>query len=272
MQSIEGSKETIVEAGEGCVGVNGKCATTTFSGYEDENHRDQWAHENEPLSLLGSRAAVFGHEFANSLTVISSSLQFVERELEKRRVNDSALMAVIQSALGEINRLDLLLNEFRSPAAFQACELINTDLVKVVEEVLALQMLICRAGGIVVKFEFEDAVPLVRLDAAKIKQVVLNLCKNAVEAMPQGGCLTLKVCRSGRTVVLEISDNGIGMPENLNKFELFKTTKPGGSGIGLSIVQQIVLAHNSTITCASHAGHGTTFRIVFPIDDKVVES
>ena len=146
MQSIEGSKETIVEAGEGCVGVNGKCVTTTFSGYEDENHRDQWAHENEPLSLLGSRAAVFGHEFANSLTVISSSLQFVERELEKRRVNDSALMAVIQSALGEINRLDLLLNEFRSPAAFQACELINTDLVKVVEEVLALQMLICRAG------------------------------------------------------------------------------------------------------------------------------
>ena len=70
----------------------------------------------------------------------------------------------------------------------------------------------------------------------------------------------------------EISDTGIGMPENLNKFELFKTTKPGGNGIGLSIVQEIVLAHNSTITCASHAGHGTTFRIVFPIDDKVVES
>src|SRR5215470_16550510 len=107
-----------------------KCAPTTFSGYEDENHRDQWAHENERLSLLGSRVAVFGHEFANSLTVISASLQFVERELEKRRINDSALMAVIQSALGEINRLDLLLNEFRSPAA---------DLVKVVEEVLALE-------------------------------------------------------------------------------------------------------------------------------------
>ena len=71
------------------------------------------------------------------------------------------------------------------------------------------------------------------MDAAKIKQVILNLCKNAVEAMPQGGCLTLNVCRSGQTVVLEISDNGIGVPDSVNMFELFKTTKPGGSGIGL---------------------------------------
>jgi signal transduction histidine kinase len=137
--------------------------------------------------------------------------------------------------------------------------------VKVVEEILALEMLVCRAAGIIVKFEFEDAVPQVRLDAAKIKQVILNLCKNAVEAMPQGGCLTLNVYRTEPTVVLEISDTGIGMPENLNKFELFKTTKPGGSGIGLSVVQQIVSAHNGTITCTSESGRGTTFKVVFPI-------
>src|SRR4029077_13473345 len=96
-------------------------------------------------------------------------------------------------------------------------------------------------------------------------QVILNLCKNAVEAMPQGGCLTLKVYRNEPTVVLEISDTGIGIPENLNKFELFKTTQPGGGGIGLSVVRQIVSAHNGTITCTSESGRGTTFKVVFPI-------
>ncbi len=265
MQGIEGAKETMAEGTEGYVGGNGKLAPVTFRGYQDKNHLDQWAQENERQSLLGSRAAVFGHEVANSLTIISSSLQFVEMELERKQVNDPGLVAIIRGAVGETDRLDSLLNEFRSPARFQTVDLICTDLVKVVEEVLALEVLVCRAGGIIVKFEFEDAVPLVRLDAAKIKQVILNLCKNAVEAMSQGGCLTLNVCRSGQTVVLEISDNGVGVPDSVNVFELFKTTKPGGSGIGLSVVQQIVSAHNGTIACTSETGHGTTFKIVFPI-------
>lgn len=247
------------------MGGNGKLASITSTGYQDKNHLDQRAQENERLSLLGNRSAVLGHELANSLTVISSSLQFVEMDLETKRLSDPALIAVIQSAVREIDRLDSLINEFRSPMGFPACDLIFTDLVKVVEEVLPLEVLVCRAGSIIVKFEFEDALPQLRLDAAKIKQAILNLCKNAVEAMPQGGCLTLKVYRTESTVILEISDSGIGLPEGLNTFELFKTTKPGGSGIGLCVVQQIVSAHNGMITCASHAGRGTTFKIVFPV-------
>ena len=266
MQDIDGSKETFAEAGEGCEGVNAKIAPPSLSGYEDENYLDQWAEKNDRLSLLESKA-VFGHEVANSLTVVSSSLQFVERELETKQVNDLALMAVIKSALGEINRLELLLDEFHSPTPFRPCDLVNTDLVKVVEEVLALEILICQTGGIVVKSEFEDALPRVKLDAPKIKQVLLNLCKNAVEAMPQGGCLTLKVSRSGRTVVLEVQDNGIGLPERVSTFALFKTTKANGSGIGLSVVQEIVSAHNGAIACTSEAGRGTTFKIVFPVAD-----
>ena len=259
-------KETFVKGSGGYLGGNGKLASVTSTGYQGKNDLDQRAQENEQrLSLLGNRSAVFGHELANSLTAISSSLQFVEMDLERKQVDDPALLAIIQGAVGEVCRLDSLLNEFRFPARFQICDLIGCDLVKVVEEILALEMLVCRAAGIIVKFEFEDALPQLRLDAAKIKQVILNLCKNAVEAMPQGGCLTLKVYRTESTVVLEISDNGIGLPDGLNTFELLKTTKPGGSGIGLCVVQQIVSAHNGTITCASHAGRGTTFKIVFPI-------
>lgn len=267
MQGIEGSNQTFGEGIEGSGGGKRKLAPATSRSYHDENYRDQSARENERLSLLGSRAAVFGHEVANSLTVISSTLQFVERELATKRVDDPALIAVIRGAVGEVDRLDSLLDEFRSSGRFQTCNLISTDLVKVIEEVLALQMLVCRAGGITVKFEFENALPLVKLDPAKIKQAILNLCRNAVEAMPQGGCLMLNAYRSERTVILEISDNGTGIPDSVNIFELFKTTKPDGSGIGLFIVQQIVSAHHATIMYTSEAGRGTTFRIVFPIAD-----
>jgi signal transduction histidine kinase len=259
------SKELFVEGTQNAVGSGARLRSIAGGSHPDQKKSERWAQENEPLSLLGSRAAVFGHEVANSLHVISSSLQFVEMELEKNQVNDPALIAVVEGAVGEINRLDSLLDEFRFPARLQAVELISTDLVEVVKEVLVLEMLVCRARGIIVEFEFEDAVPLVKLDATKMKQVVLNLCKNAVEAMPQGGCLTIKIYRSGRTVVLEIGDNGIGVPDSVNTFALFKTTKPGGSGIGLFIVQQIVSTHSGTIACTSEAGQGTTFKIVFPI-------
>jgi signal transduction histidine kinase len=259
------SKKSFAAGTKDVVGSVARLRSVVGGSQPDRKRSEQKAQENERLSLLGCRAAVFGHEVANSLTVISSSLQFVEMKLETKQVDDPGLIAVVKGAVGEIDRLGSLLNEFRSPVSFQTSDLISADLVKVIEEVLALETLVCRARGIIVKFEFENAIPPVKLDAAKIKQVVLNLCKNAVEAMPQGGCLTLNVYQSDRTVVLEINDNGIGMSDSVNMFELFQTTKPGGSGIGLSVVQQIVWAHNGTITCTSDAGHGTTFKIVFPI-------
>ena len=102
-------------------------------------------------------------------------------------------------------------------------------------------------------------------DADKIKQVILNLCKNAVEAMPDGGCLILRGYHSGQMAVLEISDSGVGIPEGMNIFEWFKTTKPDGSGLGLPLVQQIVSAHNGTIEYSTERGRGTTFRIYLPV-------
>jgi signal transduction histidine kinase len=243
---VESHKETFA------VGANGKLVP--FTG-------------NRFPSLFESREAVFVHEVRNVLTVILSALQFVERELEAKQVQDRALTAVIEGGVEAIDRAGSLLDEFRSPAHFQTTDFVSTDLVRVVQEVLALEIVVCRAVGIEVKFEIEDAVPRVRLNARKIKQAILNLCKNAIEAMPKGGCLTLKVYRSGPTVVLEISDNGIGLPDSVNIFELFQTTKAGGTGIGLFLVQQIVSEHNAAITCTSKAGRGTTFKVVFPAAD-----
>jgi signal transduction histidine kinase len=92
----------------------------------------------------------------------------------------------------EVDRLILLLDEFRAASVPQSLNLTGDDLRKVVEEALAIQLVLYQAAGVSLKCDFEDGLPTVNLDAAKIKQVILNLCKNALDAMPQGGDLTVR--------------------------------------------------------------------------------
>ena len=235
---------------------------------QDTIRSEQQSQETERLALLGTMAAVFAHEAGNPLAGILLSLKCVESQLDKQQANDPSLISTIRGAIGEIGRLGSLLKEFRSLVPEQTLDLKCTDLVKIAEEALALEMIAYRAAGITVKFAFEDALPLVRLDTAKIKQVILNLCRNAVEAMPDGGCLTLKCYHSRGRLVLEVSDDGVGVPDDVNIFELFKTTKPGGTGLGLPLVQQIVSAHDGTIAYKSKPGRGATFKVSLPLSEN----
>jgi PAS domain S-box-containing protein len=222
------------------------------------------AQETEQLALVGTMAAVFAHEVANPLSGLSASLRFVESDLEQKNFDVPFLRATVQGAMREVDRLISLLNEFRSLALPQSLDLKLTDLQEIIEETLASEKLAHGTDGIAIKTNFENSLPLIRIDRAKVKQVVLNLCKNAIEAMRKGGCLTVKVYRSELMVVLEINDNGVGVPHGVNVFELFKTTKPCGSGLGLPVAQQIVSAHNGTITYTTEAGQGTTFKVCLP--------
>ena len=101
-------------------------------------------------------------------------------------------------------------------------------------------------------------------DGDRLKQVLLNLCKNAVEAMPQGGVLTVRGYTTGDRVVLEVKDTGRGIPEGIDIFEPFMSTKSEGTGLGLAIVQQIVTNHQGALTYTSAPGQGTIFTLVFP--------
>jgi signal transduction histidine kinase len=229
----------------------------------DRKQPAQKAQETERLALVGTMAAVFAHEVANPLSGLSASLRFVENDLEKKNFDVPLLRATVQGAMREVDRLVLLLNQFRSLALPQSLDLKPTDLQEIIEDILTAEKLACRTAGITIKTDFES-LPLIRMDSAKMKQVVLNLCKNAIEAMRGGGCLVIKVYRFDLMVILEISDNGIGVPHDVNIFELFKTTKPCGSGLGLAVVRQIVTAHNGTINYTTELGHGTTFKVCLP--------
>jgi signal transduction histidine kinase len=106
--------------------------------------------------------------------------------------------------------------------------------------------------------------PLIMADANKLKQVVLNLCKNAVEAMPAGGTLTLRGSSSEDNVILEITDTGVGIPSNVDIFTPFTTTKTSGTGLGLMIVRQIISMHKGQLTYSRENGTQTVFRLILP--------
>jgi signal transduction histidine kinase len=230
---------------------------------------------HERLAEIGTLAAVFAHEVANPLSGLSASLQFALNDLARFTLHNSAsdfeipvVQKTLQGALREVDRLVELLDGFRSVVPAQILNLKFIELETIVQEILALESRGYGAAGITVKLDFEAGLPAIEMDAAKIKQAILNLCKNAVEAMSQGGCLTIRAYRVPSMVVLEIGDDGSGVPDDIDAFELFKTTKPRGTGLGLSVVQQVVSAHHGTITYTSDLEHGTKFTIRLPTSTK----
>jgi len=268
IEVVEAFKKSSSEGIENPIRHKARLAAKLCGSLRERQPSEHRPKEIKRLASLGMRAALFAHEVGNPLVGILWSLRCVEDRLKKQEGNNSPVISMIRSALGEIDRLGSLLKEFRALATEQTLDLKRADLVKIVEDVLALERTAYRATGIAVKLDFEDTLPLVRVDPAKIKQVILNLCKNAMEAMPDGGCLTLKGYRSRRMVILEICDTGVEIADDVNIFELFKTTKPGGMGLGLPLVQQIVSTHNGTITCQSELGHGAKFKVSLPISES----
>ena len=125
--------------------------------------------------------------------------------------------------------------------------------------------------GARVRIDFSDDVPEVWIDPEQMKQVLLNLVINAIQAMPSGGEVALRCLRSGDLVVLEVQDEGIGIPpEDLERvFNPFVTTRPNGTGLGLSIAYQIVSQHGGHISARRNPVRGMTFVVSLPVRPEV---
>jgi signal transduction histidine kinase len=254
-----------------CV-LRGESGTTKFFIQLSEKIDNLWkqiaeqkARDHDRLGSLATAAAVFAHEVANPLNGIGMSVQLLEKEFLQAQDVSPLLRESITEANKEISRLSSLLRDFRSFARTQFVEFQPTDLSPLVQEVLAPEMVLFSNSDVRLKL-YLSGLPPIMLDRDKMKQVILNLCKNAVEAMPEGGCLTLKgYLSSADTLVLEVTDTGIGIPEGMDIFEIFRTTKPDGTGLGLPLVSQIVSAHRGTVDYFSEPGKGTTFRLSLPV-------
>jgi len=226
--------------------------------------------ERERLAAIGTTAATFAHEVGNPLNSMYMVAQLLERRLAKRHdLVDDTLTTPLRNLMGEIMRLTALLEEFRALARRQKLTLRPISLAVLVADLLAGEAPLYTARGITVEQVFPADLPPISADGEKLKQVLLNLCKNAVEAMPHGGTLTIRAHNSGGYVRLEVSDTGVGLPEGVDIFEPFITTKAQGTGLGLTIARQIVSAHKGMLTYQSRPGKGTTFTLMLPVSQTV---
>lgn len=224
------------------------------------------AVENERLAAIGSTAARIGHEIANPLNGIYLTLQLVEQRLARQPPADVHVAEDLTKVKKEIGRLNQLVQEFRNLSRKQEYKFRPTHLPAVIDEILDLQRSVCESHGIRITRSDPADLPELVIDEDKLKQALLNLVKNAVEAMAHGGELTVATSRSGDEVVITVSDTGTGVALGTDVFAPFLTTKKEGSGLGLIIVRQIVSAHGGTISYESLPDAGTSFRIVLPLN------
>lgn len=220
---------------------------------------------SERLAALGKITAGVAHEVKNPLNSMRLWLENLKESLPADQ--DPAAQQAVQVLDKEIDRLDAVVKRFLDFTRPVEVKLESTNLKELLSEVMSVAKPQLGKAGVTLQESFGDGIPEVWADRDLLKQAVLNLVLNAVEAMPNGGELRLVLKRRGELAEISVSDTGKGIPpENQQKiFQLFFTTRPGGSGIGLATTFRIVQLHNGSIDFQSEAGRGTTFRIELPL-------
>src|SRR5450755_2435914 len=220
---------------------------------------------SERLAALGRITAGVAHEVKNPLNSMRIWLENLKESLPADQ--DAGAMQAVNVLDKEIDRLDAVVKRFLDFTRPMDIRLEATQLSHLLPEVLELAQPQLQKANIQLAQLLPIDVPEVYVDRALLKQAVLNLVLNAAEAMPNGGQLSLVLSRRGEMAEITVADTGKGIPpENKQKiFQLFFTTRPGGSGIGLASAFRIVQLHNGSIDFTSEVGRGTTFRIELPL-------
>lgn len=217
------------------------------------------------LAAVGQLAASIAHELRNPLSSIKGAAQFLSKEYE----NHSAIVEFLGIIIDEVNGLNKLTTEFLDFGRPMQLELKPISLNAVVDKTLQLMSVHITDNNVVVKENLDPSVPLIQADENQLEQVLRNILINSLQAMPNGGALTVQTGRAPTGgAYLSVTDTGTGIPaEKLDRiFVPFFTTKTKGTGLGLSVVRKIVENHGGTIEVASEDGNGATFTIILPHD------
>ncbi len=224
----------------------------------------------EGLATIGRMAAKVAHEIRNPLSSISLNAELLQDEVSGYEcVNTDEAKTLLRAIISEIDRMTALTEEYLQFSRLPESRLARAHLAHTLEETVDFVRHELRQKRIAVESFVSEALDEMRFDRVQIRRALLNLIRNAAEAMPRGGKLSLRAEKKGQEAIIQIEDNGIGIPEEVmgRIFEPFFTTKEVGTGLGLALVQQIIHDHGGQISCTSKAGQGTTFSIVLPIDE-----
>jgi PAS domain S-box-containing protein len=221
-------------------------------------------HRSDRLAMIGQIAAGTAHEIRNPLTSIKGFIQLLQSALESRNLErEVGYLSIVQS---EIDRINELVNEFLLLGKRKDTSYRPTSVAQTIHNILPIIMSEANLHSITVNYLVADNLPPVHADSELLKQVFLNICKNAIEAMEENGVLTIVERLSDDQMIhIDIHDTGSGIPEYLMDkiFDPFFTTKENGTGLGLAVCQRIVHDMGGQITVSSGTG-GTTFTISLP--------
>ena len=229
--------------------------------------------ESEKLASVINLASGIAHELGNPLNSINIHLQLVRRKLAKLKKSDKIdadLLSAIEDSVcvcsSEVSRLDAIIENFLKAMRPMRADLHECDPLKPLAETLKVLNGELLNLNITVLVNTDTALPTVCGDENLLKQLYFNILKNAIEAMSDGGRLSISATSDDDFVKLEFSDTGCGMDEEgiSNLFQPHYTTKPDGHGLGMTIIQAIVRAHDGKIDVKSAKGEGTTITVSIP--------
>ena len=228
-------------------------------GVADDNRRLR-AQYAEIAQLAGGLA----HEIRTPLSTMCLNLDLLAEDFQESETpRDRRILQKIDRMRRETQRLQSILEDFLRFARVQELRVEPADLNAVVDDLRDFCEPQAATQGIVIRTHYADDLPPVLLDVDLFKQALLNLILNAEHALPDGGELILTTRREGPWVVLEVTDTGCGMTEEVRSrvFDAFYSTRPGGSGLGLPTTRKIVEAHGGTIAVQSIPGKGSQFTV-----------
>lgn len=225
------------------------------------------AEQRERLADIGAITARIVHDLGNPLAGLSMQAQLIQRRVSRDPKRPSGdLLAPAERIVAEVRRLDGLIKDFLDFARQQRLDLRAVVLPPFLQRMIDLWQPVAAARDIALNLDVAADVPALTADEDKLRRVLDNLVKNAVEAIDHGpGRVDVRVRKADADRVrIAVSDTGPGVPENVEMFRLFETTKRNGSGLGLSIAKQIVVAHGGYIGFERLTPTGTTFYVDLP--------
>ncbi|MEI7894240.1 MAG: ATP-binding protein [Myxococcales bacterium] len=224
------------------------------------------ALSNERFAAIGKMAAHVTHEIRNPLSSIGLNLELLEEELGLTAGEAGEAKALLGAIQREVGRLERLSEEYLRVARLPSPRLELGDVAVVVSETVSFVRAEIEQAGCRVVLEVEPSLPQAFVEEAQLRQALVNLLRNAREAMPEGGLIEVRVARHDDGVAIVVEDRGGGIAEPIRSqvFEPFFSTKGAGTGLGLAVTKHIVEAHGGTVRCEAREGGGTRFRMVLP--------
>ncbi|MFV1975851.1 MAG: ATP-binding protein [Candidatus Scalindua sp.] len=239
----------------------------TYKRLEDKMNQltetQQRLIRSEKLAAIGTMSSYVAHEIRNPLVTIGG----FAKTLSRFDFTDLKIKANIDIIIEEVKRLEKILNNITDFGKPSTPEKVDTQICEIMENTCILMESYFQEKHIKLHKKFETDVPEISVDPAQIKQVFLNILMNAVEAMPDGGQLDVQIESTNESIKIYIIDTGKGIKQEVlqNIYDPFFTTKPSGTGVGLSVSFKVIEEHGGTIDATSEQGKSTTMLLTLPI-------